>query len=472
MLNLTRQLPTFPSVTLPDPQGGLPVEVSLIAQLGPGGGDALIAQAGARQRGHDAFIDALDEPSTCIGATDFARGDASSLYTFIVGERGHPFHRHRGHRVFTAITGSAGTQLRFAMLPDADWHADPSAFLRALRFVELPPDCLFTVRFGGGTWHQFLPLPGRGAHPALFALSCHTNELGGDLDAAVRVQVLANQADIPSLTETLPEAIESLLVSACFDASRIPTTALALDKPAQQLAGRCCAAIRSVTGRFRAIIGRWRARVGLVSSNGGGREVVAHARMPAASLAHRQLPGASVHEDAFALHLTADEVRGRAPRTLLDHVLTGFLEHRPVGVGQLMRVRNVLVRPFGLRTSPLGCPVSSLLGTESPQWFHGRPVLDAAFDDSDRSAEVVLGADDKHLAFRSVVRVERRADGGATIWLGTRVRTHNLFGIVYITLIDAIHRRYISPAMLRLAVAHAVDAANAQAVERSCPIVV
>ena len=46
----------------------------------------------------------------------------------------------------------------------------PAAFARALRRVQIPPDCLFTVRFGGGTWHQFVPRhPG---HPALFALSC------------------------------------------------------------------------------------------------------------------------------------------------------------------------------------------------------------------------------------------------------------------------------------------------------------
>jgi hypothetical protein len=44
-------------------------------------------------------------------------------------------------------------------------------------------------------------------------------------------------------------------------------------------------------------------------------------------------------------------------------LLEGFLDNRPSFVSRLMVLRNALVRPLGLRTSPLGCPVSSLLAT-------------------------------------------------------------------------------------------------------------
>ena len=54
MLTLTQAVDTFPSVRIPSHGGGLPVEVSLISQMGIGSGDALIASAMARQRGHDA----------------------------------------------------------------------------------------------------------------------------------------------------------------------------------------------------------------------------------------------------------------------------------------------------------------------------------------------------------------------------------------------------------------------------------
>lgn len=46
---------------------------------------------------------------------------------------------------------------------------------------------------------------------------------------------------------------------------------------------------------------------------------------------------------------------------LLASVSQGFLHNAPGGVSRLMALRNVLVKPLGLRTSPLGCPVSSLL---------------------------------------------------------------------------------------------------------------
>ena len=72
MLTLTKAIDTFPSVRIPSHSGGLPVEVALIAQLGIGSGDQLIASASTRQRGHEAYIDALDEPSARIGGVDLA----------------------------------------------------------------------------------------------------------------------------------------------------------------------------------------------------------------------------------------------------------------------------------------------------------------------------------------------------------------------------------------------------------------
>jgi hypothetical protein len=67
-----------------------------------------------------------------------------------VGPKGHPFHRHAGHRIFTAVSGSGGAQLRFSSASEQQIQEDPHNFMRALRFVNIPPDCLFTVRFGGG----------------------------------------------------------------------------------------------------------------------------------------------------------------------------------------------------------------------------------------------------------------------------------------------------------------------------------
>ena len=463
MLTLTRTLQTFPSVTLPSASGGLPVEVALIAQLGPGAGDQLVASASARQRGHAAYIDALDEPSARLGGVDLARGDRTSLYSFSVGPQGHPFHRHAGHRVFTAISGSGGARLRFSTASAEQIDADPRHFVAALRQVDIPADCLFTVRFGGGTWHQFVPRRPQRNHPALFALSCHTDELGGELAPGLRERVLANAADIPSLTELLPARVQALLDDPAFDAEAVPTQALSIDTAAVAGLGAFCRVVRDTLGRLRGTLARRAAPRGFVADNGGGRRVLELDAVPADALLRTELPEAE-HADWFALTTAPLEFPATSARRALAAVLDGFLENAPLSVGWMMRIRNVLVRPLGLRTSTLGCPVSSLLAPCAAQHFDGRfPVLAQRVAADDRRAEVILGADDRHLRFRSSVGVELLPDGRAVFTLGTRLQTSNLFGRFYYAAIDQVHRRYISPTMLRLAVDHAVRRLAGQA---------
>ncbi len=458
----TSRIDTFPTARLPSRSGGLPVEVVLIAQIGIGAGSPLIAATAALQRGHGSYVDALDEPSARIGGADFERGDVSSLYSFVVGTRGHPFHRHAGHRVFTAISGSGGALLRFSTASAEQIEHDPQAFVDALRHVEIPADCLFTVRFGGGTWHQFLPLDlaardPAASHPALFALSCHTNELGGDLAPEQRARVLANAADIPTLTEVLPEAVAAVL--AATKRQDIPTIALSLTAASDSLHGRVCAQMRHAFGRVRSVLGHWRRPVGFLADD-RGRSVQAIGAPSPQSLLREQFDDRFDHEDSFVLEVPAAELPSLSASALLAELLEGFLQNRPSGVSRLMSFRNVLVKPIGLRTSPLGCPVSSLLG-DAPQRFAGRyPVLAQSVDASDRYAQVVLGADDKHLQFRSCAAVEVLPDGNVRFSLGTRVRNRNLFGSIYMHLIDRTHRGYVAPAMLRMAVGYVLVAAS------------
>lgn len=454
MRTTTTDTLTFPAARIHPRSGGLPVEVTLIAQLGRGEGDRLIEGASARQREHENFVDALEEPSTRIGGTDLANGDTTSLYTFAVGANGHPFHRHAGHRVFTAVSGGAGARLRFSTASDEQIAHDPQAFLAALHHVDVPPDSVFVVRFGGGVWHQFLPLRPGANHPALFALSCHTNELGGELEPELRRRVLDGAASIPALTELLPNAVHALLGNRSFDAASVPTTALSLGAPPR-------------SARMRAALSRGFRRIGCVfapagrthepRSHHGDMDVRERDAVPPTSLLRTQFPDAPVHEDLFESIVPAGAFATASASTALAALLTGFLESRPRGVSRLMAFRNALVKPLGLRTSPLGCPVSSLLSAGTPSVFAGRfPVLAQRVDVTDARAEVILGADDKHLAFRSCVGVERLPGGRMRCTLGTRVRTRNGFGRFYMAVVDPVHRGYVAPAMLRQAVAHAM----------------
>ncbi|AMP15880.1 DUF2867 domain-containing protein [Collimonas pratensis] len=459
MPKLTQIVDTFPSVRIPSESGGLAVEVCLIAQMGHGSGSHLFASVASRQRQHGAFVDELDEPSVKLGGTNFLKGDATSLYSFVVGTGGHPFHRHAGHRVFTAVSGSGGAQLRFSSVSAEQMAEDPRNFVRALRFVNIPPDCMFTVRFGGETWHQFSPLSRKSIHPAFFALSCHTNELGGNLPDDLKQKVLANDASIPALTELLPPAIAALLAAKEFDAASIPATTLSLDAPPGTVHRLVCNTVRSSVGWLRGAWSSWKGASGFLSYEGSDRAVRELKTAPAASLLNRQLAGMPVHhEDTFSLRVTGASFKDASAAQLLASVLEGFLLNRPGGVSSLMALRNVLVKPLGLRTSPLGCPVSSLLSADSNTFFVNRyPVLDQSVDAADTRAEVILGADDKHLLFRSCVAVDIVDEHHVDITLGTRVHCKNLFGRFYMSAIAYIHRRYVAPAMLSLAVEFSLD---------------
>lgn len=471
MATQAKRVRTFPSTYIPSPSGGLPVEVSLIAQLGHGAGDQLFAGALARQRAHADFVDELDEPSARLGGTDLSKGDATSLYSFAVGAKGHPFHRHAGHRVFTAISGSGGAQLRFSTATPAQVEQDPHRFIQALRHINIPPDCLFTVRFGGDTWHQFAPLAKNSLHPAFFALSCHTNELGGELPAATRAQVQANAASIPALTVLLPNAVSELLRNTPADRLHVPTTQLSLDALPGTLQALLCQSTRCAAGCIRGLWAAWRRSGGFLSEHGGRLPVTELDQLPDGSMLARQLTDRPCqHQDVFLLTLDRNDVTSASATTLLSQLLEGFLHNPPTGVSRMMALRNLLVKPIGLRTSPLGCPVASLLSPPGGQQFVQRyPVLDQSIDGDDRRAQVVLGADDKHLVFRSCVGVQVRDGNRVEITLGTRVHCSNLFGRGYMAVIQRVHRSYIAPEMLRMAAEHAFPLLQHAGESRSRP---
>lgn len=457
MPQLTSVVDTFPTAVIPNARRGLPVEVSLIAQLGHGAGSQLFNSIAARQRRHGEFVDALEEPSAKIAATNFALGDPTALYSFIVGPQGHPFHRHAGHRIFTAVSGSGGAQLRFSHVSDEDMRSNPRRFIDGLHFINIPPDCMFCVRFGGDTWHQFWPLSKNSLHPVFVALSCHTNELGGNLSDELRASVAANAADIPTLTEVLPEDVAKLINAKEFQQEVIPTTTLSLDAAAGTIHRKVCDTFRGSMGIVRGAWTNRRQPGGYVSRAAVSHVVTELSDVPAHSLL-RDLPDFSRahHRDSFALTLDADIFAAMPASRVLELILEGFLNNAPRGVSRLMMIRNLLVMPLGLRTSPLGCPVSSLLSNDRRNLFADQyPVLDQAVDDARGIAQVLLGANDKHLIFRSCVGIDKVEGGAVRLTLGTSVFCKNLFGRFYMGAISQVHRRYISPTMLRRAADYA-----------------
>jgi hypothetical protein len=123
--------------------------------------------------------------------------------------------------------------------------------------------------------------------------------------------------------------------------------------------------------------------------------------------------------DAFRVEIGTAPVNAR-------EACTRMALHGPRWIDALTRLRNILVTPFGLKTSGEGAPApGGLIGLF--------PVL------SETPERLVAGFDDSHLDFRIVVNVA----GDATlryVTLTTLVRTNNLLGRTYLALITPFHK--------------------------------
>ena len=106
----------------------------------------------------------------------------------------------------------------------------------------------------------------------------------------------------------------------------------------------------------------------------------------------------------------------------------------PRWVDALLTLRNILVAPFGLKTS--GASASA------PRDIIGIfPVI------SQTPERLVAGFNDSHLDFRVVIDVAAHG-AGQQITATTLVKTHNWLGRTYLAVIMPFHR-LIVPALLR-----------------------
>jgi len=106
----------------------------------------------------------------------------------------------------------------------------------------------------------------------------------------------------------------------------------------------------------------------------------------------------------------------------------------PRWVEALLNLRNLMVAPFGLKTS----------GAVEPRARGSIGLFPVLSETADR---VVAGFDDSHLDFRVIVDVAT-CDDGQQVTTTTLVRTHNWLGRTYLAIIMPFHRLVVR-AMLR-----------------------
>ncbi|MGJ4941190.1 DUF2867 domain-containing protein [Bradyrhizobium sp. HKCCYLS1011] len=143
----------------------------------------------------------------------------------------------------------------------------------------------------------------------------------------------------------------------------------------------------------------------------------------------RWLAGAEF-ADAFRITIAGAAIDARTAAERM-------LGHPPPWIDVLVKLRNVLVRPFGLKTSGAD-PRSS------------RPMI-GIFPIIDQTRErLVLGFDDLHLDFRVVIDVASRSTA-SQVTATTLVQTHNLLGRCYLAIILPFHRLVVRTMLRQVA---------------------
>ena len=124
----------------------------------------------------------------------------------------------------------------------------------------------------------------------------------------------------------------------------------------------------------------------------------------------------------------ADAFRVAVARKTLDARTAAekMFARSPRWVEALLNLRNMIVAPFGLKSSGAGEPnVGGMVGLF--------PVL------SETPERLIAGFNDHHLDFRVVVDVAPSVDG-QEVTITTLVLTHNRLGRAYLTIIMPFHR--------------------------------
>lgn len=114
-----------------------------------------------------------------------------------------------------------------------------------------------------------------------------------------------------------------------------------------------------------------------------------------------------------------------------------MLGHAPRWMAALLKLRNLLVRPFGLKTS--GADPGNL-----------RPLIGMFPVVDETPQRIVLGFDDKHLDFRVVVDVSPIGKA-SQVTATTLVHTHNTLGRFYLAAIMPFHRLVVKTMLRQVA---------------------
>jgi hypothetical protein len=133
--------------------------------------------------------------------------------------------------------------------------------------------------------------------------------------------------------------------------------------------------------------------------------------------------------DAYRVAIGGTQVTARRVAEIM-------LARGPRWAEALLALRNMLVRPFGLKTSGEGEPApGGVIGLF--------PVI------SETTDRLVAGFNDRHLDFRVVVDIAPSGTG-QEITATTLVKTHNRLGRIYLAIVLPFHRPIVRNMLQRV----------------------
>lgn len=160
--------------------------------------------------------------------------------------------------------------------------------------------------------------------------------------------------------------------------------------------------------------------------------VVQEIDIPSTSLAMRSLPHIDF-ADAFKCQLLEDQ-----PQTI-DSVTRAIFLTMPPWISQLLELRNIIVRPFGLKTAV------DAVSSSKDELQPGTAV--GVFEVLDRQLnEIMLGEDDKHLDYRVSIQLEHEEEK-CWVVVATVVKFNNWLGRAYFVPVKPVHKVIVSAMM-------------------------
>lgn len=141
------------------------------------------------------------------------------------------------------------------------------------------------------------------------------------------------------------------------------------------------------------------------------------------------------YSDTYKIQITSNDYS-------VDKITTNIFK-TPKWVDNLMKLRGIIVKVFGLKTSDKNDIIIE------PYYSIGSKAVYFTVLDRNEN-EIVMAENDKHLNFRTSVMVEKDT-ASSTVYLSTIVQFNNFFGRLYFLPVKPFHRIIIKSLLKKYA---------------------